>query len=98
MELSLLESLVDVQLVLNIEELLQQSSLVTFPYFIDLHQGCIEFFVKNKDLLFMLRTDVIQLDLNLLIPDPVVIILFLLFDLFHCFLYTFRFSIARTIL
>ena len=98
MELCLLESLVDMQLVLNIEELLQQSSLITFPYFIYFHQRCIQFFVKDKDFLFMLGTDVIQLDLDLFIPDLVIIILFLLFDLFHCFLYTFRFSIATIIL
>ena len=98
MELSLLKSLVDVQLVLNIQELLQQSSLVTFPYFIHFHQGCIKFFVKDKDFLFMLGANVIQLDFNLFIPDLVVIILFLLLDLFHCFLYTFRFGIATRIL
>ena len=86
------------QLILNIEEFLQQSSLITFPYFINFHQGCIQFFVKYKDFLFMLRTDVIQLDFDLFIPDLVVIILFLLLDLFHCFLYTFRFSIATRIL
>lgn len=98
MELSLLKSLVDMQLVLNIEEFLQQSSLVTFPYFIYFHQGCIQFFVKDENFLFMLGTDVIQLDLDLFIPNLVVIILFLLFDLFHRLLYTFRFSIATRIL
>ena len=46
----------------------------------------------------MLGTDVIQLDLDLFIPDLVIIILFLLFNLFHSFLYTFRFSIATIIL
>ena len=86
------------KLALNIKELLQQGSLITLPYFVYLHEWGIQLFVKDKDFLFMLRTDVIQLDLDLFIPDLVIIVLFLLFDLFHCFLYTFRFSIATRIL
>ena len=82
------------ELVLNVQELLQECRLFSFPHFIHFHQHRVEFLVQDEDFKLVLRTYVIDLHFNFLSAYLHEHFALLLLKFPHCLLYTFRFSIA----
>ena len=86
------------KLVLNIQELLQECSLLSFPHFVYFHQHRIELLVQDENLKLVLGANVIDLHFNFLSSHPHVCFVLFLLKFAHCLLYTFRLSVAANLL
>ena len=93
-ELRLLQLLIDVELVLDVQELLKYSCLLSFSHFVHFHQDCVEFLVQAENFKFVLRTDVIDLNFDFLSSYLHISFVFLLLTLTNCLLDTFRLGVA----
>ena len=86
------------ELVLNVQELLQECSLLPFPHFVHFHKNGIEFLVQDENLKLVLGANVIDLHFNFLSSHPHVCFVLFLLKFTHCLLYTFRLSVAINLL